>query len=192
VADGNEPLALSFAAFDTMDGARELTGVSVGIEGSFDLGLSAENLEEEAISEGEWFVESAVLMNMGIGGLALGALDVVGQGLFSADLAGNDGMAGQGDDYVAWSYAGGVEGSVQILPGDFGVFEGDGMLSGELYPFLSLAISAPPPLFDLFVEQHEHGGAITLTYEFTVVPAPGAACLGVISLAGFARRRRHG
>lgn len=191
VADGNEPAALSFAAFDTMGGMRELTGVSFAIDGSFGLGLSVENLEEAAIGEGEWFVESAVLMNMEVGALALGAIDAVGFPAFSADLAGNDGVAGQGDDFVAWSYAEGVAGSIDIQPQDFGVFEGGGMISGELYPFLSLAISAPPPLFDLFVDQHEHAGAITLSYEFTVVPAPGAAAVGIACVGGLAWRRRR-
>lgn len=188
VLDGNEPTTLTFPLFDTMGGVRQLTGVTVGLEGALTLDMNAENQEEESVGEGEWFVESALFMQLAFDTLDLGGVTGVGLGVFSADLGANDGIKGSGPDFVKWSYDDDVSALVEILEGDFGAFEGEGDLGAELYPFLSLALSAPPPLVFVDVADHQHSGAVTLTYEFVTVPAPGA--LGVLGLGLVWRRRR--
>ncbi len=188
VQAANEPVALEFAAFDDMGGSRVLTGVNVSFESIYSLNLLAENGEDFAITSDQWFVEALTLMQIDIGGLFLGALDVEGFGLLSADLAANDGVSMEGPDSVFWGFKGEMSGGVDIDPLDFGVFRGGETISADLYPFLSLSIPFPPPFFDLYVTDHFHLGTATVTYEY--VPAPATlAPLALVGL-GAARRRR--
>ncbi len=189
VQAANEPAVLQFSAFDDMGGTRLLTGVNVSLEGFYSLNMLAENLEEEAITSDQWFVEAATLMQVGFGELALGALDVLNFGLLSADLAANDGVALEGPDSVFWAFKGEVSGEANILPEDFTAFTRGDFISADLYPFLSLAITPPPPLFDLYITDHIHFGSLTLNYEYTDVPAPSA--LSLLSITGVACMRRR-
>ncbi len=167
VGDGNDPVELGFPQFDTMNGTRELTGVTVSLDGQFDLTMSAENMEPDPVLESDWFVDSAILMFFDFDDLPIGPLTGGGLGVFSSDLAGNDRNPGTGDDYTEWSYSDqSAVGDVDINDTDFSVFRGEGTLDATLYPFLSLGLSAPPPRIGVDVVNHAHIGTITVTYEW--------------------------
>jgi hypothetical protein len=167
VSDGNEPLELMFPQFDTQQGTRELIGVSIAFDGLFDVSLWAENLEEYPILSSDWFVESGLFMMFDFDELSIGPVWGGGLGVYSTDLAANDGFPEQGPDYTEWSYLDQMITSETVInQSDFTIFRGEGLLEATLYPYLDLAISAPPPFYDLDVQSHVHFGAITLAYKW--------------------------
>lgn len=175
VSQGNEPLDLQFPQFDTQNGTRVLTGVTLIMDGTYDLTMWAENQEERAITQDEWFVESGLLMMFNFDGLDLGAITGSGLGIYSVDLAANDGMQYQGDDYTEWTYADVIGTSIDIRSEDFGIFRGEGLLDATMYPYLSLTIPPPPPFFWTDAKSHVHTGVFTLQYEWQ----PSAAAVVV-------------
>jgi hypothetical protein len=196
VQDANDPVQLSFNAFDTMGGTRTLTGVSVAAFSSFSLEMIAENGEDYAIGADEWFVEAAIFNNVVFSPdeaneVAIPGLGGVGYGPLSADLAASDGVEQSGDDSVFYSFKDEYSGIRDALPFQISNFEGSGQLEAEIYPFLSLSIPPPPPFFDLWITNHLNFGTVELTYSYTEVPAPASASL--VALAGLvaARRRRN-
>jgi hypothetical protein len=167
VKDGNEPVPLMFPQFDTQQGTRELIGVSIIINGQFNVMMSAENLESYPILADEWFVDTGLMMMFDFDDLPIGPIWGGGLGTYTTDLAANDGIPGQGPDYTTWSYLEHVvRNEVVIHQSDIAMFRGEGLLGAELYPFLDLAISAPPPFFSVDVENHVHFGAITILFEW--------------------------
>lgn len=189
VQESNTAVLLDYDPFDDMGGTRELTGVSFSFESLYSLNMLAENGEDEPISGDDWFIETVTLFQMGLDELFLGALDVAFIGVLSADLAPNDGVPMEGPDSIAWAFEGSMDGSVNLAESEFDRFT-NGPITADAYPFLSLAITPPPPFFDLYITDHIHTGAVTLTYAYDLVPTPGAA--GVLALAGLGgvRRRR--
>jgi hypothetical protein len=167
VENGNYPLQLAFPQFDTQQGTRELIGVSFVIDGQFDVSLWAENLESYPISASDWFVDSGLFMMFDFDDLSIGPIWGSGLGVYSTDLAANDGFPGQGPDYTTWSYLDQEVTSEIILDqSDIAIFRGEGLLAASLYPSLDLALSPPPPFLDVDVLSHIHFGAITLSYEW--------------------------
>jgi hypothetical protein len=189
VQESNTAVLLDYDGFDDMGGTRNLTGVSFSFESLYSLNMLAENGEDQPISSDQWFIEAVTLFQMGLDELFLGALDVEFIGLLSADLAANDGVPMEGPDSIAWGFEGAMSGSVNLAESEFYRFT-NGALTADAYPFLSLAISAPPPFFDLYITDHIHTGSVSLTYEFDVVPAPGSAVLFFAAALGVRRRRR--
>lgn len=194
VHQGNEFHPLNFQAFDTQGGTRFLDAVTIEVESSFTLDIITENGEDYDVGPADgWFLRGAVFNNFrilesdylipGVGGWLFGPL--------TGDMAASDGVERSGDDSILWSYEETLAGSRSILPFDFQRFEGAGDLGMEIYPFLSLELPPPPPFFDIWIEEHIHSGSVTLTYEFTSVPAPsGAALFSLVTLAAARRRRR--
>ena len=187
----NERTHIGFNRFDTMGGTRRLTGVSLSFEASFDLELRAENTNDAALSSGGWFVDPAIYYNFFfLEDYSVGPVGNWTTDLLTADLAASDGVAGSGEDTATFAFSDVIGGAASVFEDDFGIFIGDGSLEAELYPFLSLGISAPPPFFDFDITTHSHSGVYTLSYAYEVVPTPGAA--GLLALGGVSgvRRRR--
>ncbi|GAB5496790.1 MAG: hypothetical protein Phyf2KO_18700 [Phycisphaerales bacterium] len=190
----NEPVPLSFDAFDTMGGTRQLTGVSFAAQSSFSLEIIAENGEDFAINSDEWFFEAAIFNNLSFNPDQPGEVNVfglggVGYGPLSADLAPSDGVEQEGPDSVFYSFKDEYSGFRDALPFQVSSFEGSGQLDAEIYPFLSLTLPPPPPFFDLWITNHINFGTVELTYSYTEIPAPSSACL--IAGAGLVASRRR-
>lgn len=190
----NEPVPITFDAFDTMGGTRTLTGVSFAAHSSFSLEMIAENGEDYAIGADEWFVEAAIFNNITFAPdqpneVSIFGLGGVGYGPLSDDLAASDGNEQEGDDSVLFSFKDEYSGFRDALPFQIANFEGSGQLDAEIYPFLSLSIPPPPPFFDLWITNHLNFGTVELTYTYTEVPAPASASL--VALAGLAAARRR-
>ncbi len=167
VSNGNVPLPLVFPQFDTQQGTRELIGVSIAIDGQFDVSLSAENLESYPIRASDWFVDTGLFMMFDFDELPMGPVWGTGLGTYSTDLAANDGIPGQGLDFTSWSYLDQVVAAdVGVNPADIAIFRGEGLLDADLYPSLDLALSPPPPFLSVDVVSHVHVGTITLSYEW--------------------------
>jgi len=187
----NDRTYIGFNQFDTMDGTRRLTGVSLSFEASFDFEMLAENTNDTALSAGDWFIDPAIYYNFFfLGDNSVGPVGNWTTESLTADLAASDGVAGSGDDTATFAFSDVIGGTASVFEEEFDLFIGDGSLEAELYAYLSLGISAPPPLFDFEVLTHAHTGVYTLSYAYEVVPAPGgAALLGLGGLVGVRRRR---
>ena len=187
----NDRTYIGFHQFDTMGGTRRLTGVSLSYEASFELELLAENSNGTGLSGGEWFVDPAVSYNFFfLDTYSIGAVGNWTAGSLTADLAASDGVAGSGDDSAVFTFSDVIGGSASVLEEDSAPFIGSGSLEAELYAYLSLGISAPPPFFDFDVTAHSHMGVYTLSYAYEVVPAPSSAAVAAIAGGWLARRRR--
>jgi len=190
VQKANAPAPLSFQAFDTMGGTRELTGVSVSLESFYSLEMIAENGENYAITANDWFVEAAVFNNLSFNGQSVFGLGSAGYGPMSVDLAAADGVEQFGDDSVFWSFKDSMSAQRDLQGFQMGAFIGSGEMEADIYPFLSLLIPPPAPFFDLWIHNHYHQGTIGLTYQYTTVPAPaGTALLFGAGFIGLRRRR---
>lgn len=191
----NEPVPLTFDAFDTMGGTRQLTRVGLEVQSNFSLNILAENREDYAITADEWWFDVELSNNIvfrpdepnqasffGMGG--------VGYGPLSADLEASDGVEQEGFDTELFAFKGDYAGFRDAFPFQMSAFEGQGELAAQIYPYLGISLPPPPPFFDLWIS-HQNFGTVTLTYEYTTVPAP--ASLGVLAAAGLgaARRRRR-
>lgn len=191
----NTPVAFSFDAFDTMGGTRQLTGVSISASSDFSLEMIAENAEDYAITSDDWFFEAAIFNNVVFNPeqsdeVAIFGLGGVGYGPLSADLDASDGVDQKGLDAIFYSYKDSYAGFRDALPFQISNFEGSGQIDAEIYPFLSLAISAPAPFIDLWITNHLNSGSVELTYTYTTVPAPTSACvIGGAALLATRRRR---
>lgn len=188
----NEPVPLTFSAFDTMGGTRSLTRVGIEVQSNFSLNVIAENGEDYAITANDWWFDlelsNTITFNpnesneasfFGMGGVAYGPL--------SADLAPSDGVDQEGPDSHFFAFKGDYAGFRDALPFQMNAFEGQGELQAQIYPYLGISLPPPPPFFDLWIS-HANFGTVTLTYEYTTVPAP--ASLGLVSLAAFTATRR--
>lgn len=189
VQEANETDFFEVPQFDTQEGSRQLTGVTFFLEGSYSIDMLVENLESFGVEDGEWFVESALFMDLWLADGPIGVLDADLLGVESGDLAANDGNPLTGPDVMAWSYNGSVDGSVSVPEERLDEFVGTGTITAGIYPFLSLAINAPPPLYDLWILDHLNSGLVTVQYDFVNIPAPTSMAL--LGLAGLARRRRR-
>ncbi len=190
VQEANAPAPLSFQAFDTMGGTRELTGISVSVDAFYSLEMIAENREDYAITTSDWFVEAAIFNNLSFNGYTVFGLGSTGYGPLSADLAIADGIEQSGNDAVHWSFKDSISGQRDLMPFAFDAFIGSGEMEADIYPFLSLGISPPEPFFDLWITNHFHSGTVELTYQYNTVPAPtGTALLLGAGFVGLRRRR---
>lgn len=191
----NDPVALTFDAFDTMGGTRILTRVGLETYSDYSLNIVAENGEDYAIAADDWWFDfelfnivtfnpsqSNETMFYGMGG--------VGYGPLSADLAASDGVEQEGPDSQIFGFADTFSGVRDALPFQHAAFEGQGQLDAQIYPYLGISLPPPPPFFHLWIS-HVNSGTVTLTYEYTTIPAP--ASLGMLGLGGLAaiRRRRN-
>src|SRR5690606_586124 len=57
VQSANEPVPLTFSAFDTMGGTRTLTRVGIEVQSDFSLNVIAENGEDYAITANDWWFD---------------------------------------------------------------------------------------------------------------------------------------
>lgn len=109
---GFEGEIVSFQMFDTMDGARELTGLTLSYDQSLTLDLHVESNGYTAVSNGDWFLD------VGFNSLhQFGTVDEGGDGgpnppfigpgaifgSISADLGASDGYNGTGPDTYSTS-----------------------------------------------------------------------------------------
>lgn len=193
--NANDPVALTFDAFDTMGGTRILTRVGLETNSDYSLNIVAENREDYAIAADDWWFDfelfNIVTFNPGQSDETLFyGMGSVGYGPFSADLAASDGVEQEGDDSAFFGFKDTYSGFRDAIPFQHAAFEGQGQLDAQIYPYLGISLPPPPPFFDLWIS-HANFGTVTLTYEYTTIPAP--ATLGILGLGGLAaiRRRRN-
>ncbi|MCG8406598.1 MAG: choice-of-anchor E domain-containing protein [Phycisphaerales bacterium] len=182
---GNPAPVLQIDAFDTMGGQRNLTGVRIDLEGSVILGAYAENLGNSPITDWTLFLDAGF-------GIDVGALSIPLDGnsfpALTADLAATDNIELSGPDYIEFEpeFAP-LDASVNIAPGDLGVFIGTGLLDIETVP---VALAAPGPGFVAFgLNTHDQSGGLFFTYEFEVVPEPASLSLLLMGFLAIRTRR---
>ncbi len=189
----NEPVALSFDAFDTMGGTRTLDRVGIEVQSFFSLNIIAENGEDYALTANDWWFDVALSNNIAFNPGQAGEVNFfgvggTGYGPLSADLEASDGVAQEGPDSHFFAFKDEYAGSRDALAFQIGAFEGQGQIDAQIYPYLGISLPPPPPFFDLWIA-HSNFGSVTLTYEYTTVPAP--ASLGLVALSGIAAARRR-
>lgn len=187
----NAPVRLDFNEFDTMGGTRLLTNVNVHVESFFSFEMITENGEDYAIGADEWYVEAAIFNNLTFNGLFIGGVGGTGFGPLSANLEASDGVEQSGADSAFWSFKDSLIGDYDALFFQLQSFEGTGTLEADIYPYLSLLLPPPPPYFDIWVSNHTHSGSVTLTYEYSTVPAPSVLAICALTGLTSARRRRN-
>lgn len=192
----------SFDTFDTMGGTRQLTGVSVHSSIDASMTVTIENYDDTPYDAGTWYAEvtaSLLLVcfdNNGVDGPNFGL-----GGLYIADITGDlsAGTGGfpfgtPGDVKVTAFTSGHIETTRAANTSDFGYFTSGGSFDVALPLLTELFLSTPPAGggFGIFggPSAMAQTGAITLTYEYTTVPAPATVpaigCLGLLAT----RRRR--
>ncbi|XHC25015.1 MAG: hypothetical protein ACFHWZ_07585 [Phycisphaerales bacterium] len=185
--------------FDTMGGNRVLTGVRYQLQTSMSAEFTVLNYSDFPIPAGEW---------QALPGFSM---------FFTADEPGGDGedsifggIGGIGFDPLTGDLPAGSGDPIFGEPGrlefsDTGTLESDFLDDGEvarnffsthetiastLAPFSFPEIFGPPGANIALESQVTQTGTLTVIYEFTEIPAPGAAALFGLAGLGATRRRR--
>lgn len=192
----NQEFTLS--GFDTQGGTRILTGVRYQIQSEISADFTVLNYSNFAIPSGDWQVLPGFTM------------------FFTADVPGGDGedsifggIGGIGFDPLTGDLPAGTGNPIFGEPGrlefsDSGTLNSNFLDDGEvartfftqhptivstLAPFSFPEVFGPPGSNISLESLVTQTGSFTVIYEYSVVPAPGAAA--VLGLAGFAGLRRR-
>lgn len=188
----------SFDAFDDAGGTRILTGVNVSIDGQAQWDLTLLNYSAQAFGPDDWHAEGFANFNVHLGEFGSGVERIVGyiefEGLTGELGAGSgDPIFGDpGDPAVSASYTTDLLAAFSLDPSEFGVVT-SGPVLARILGFTDVVIGGPDGAPGIIVGETDLLGAtgvLTLSYEFTTVPAPSA--LALLTGAGIlgARRRR--
>ncbi len=185
--------------FDTQGGNRVLTGVRYQLQTELSANFTVLNYSDFAIPSGEWSVLPGFTM------------------FFTADVPGGDGegsifggIGGIGFDPLTGDLPAGTGDPIFGEPGrlefsDSGILNSDFLDDGDvarnffsqhptivstLAPFSFPEVFGPPGSNITLESEVTQTGTLTVIYEYSVVPAPGAAAvLGLAGIAGLRRRR---
>lgn len=180
----------SFDPFDGMGGMRELTAVWLAFDGEVSMRVGAQTYEG-ALGAGEWEMEASHTVVAYFVGIDL--LEGIG-GQWRSGVTGPLGAGSNGQPGTPYleTYTETFANTVGIDPSNLVRFYGTEPLTGFMDGFFDAFVT--PPLSGQFVEavidRLTQSGTVTLTYEYTVVPTPGAlAMLGLGGLVAGRRRR---
>lgn len=185
----------SFQPFDSMGGTRILTGVRLGFEGTIAMEITARTYDPVPLFAGEWSAEAShsvisyfneIEVFQGLGGQWMDGI--------TGDLGAGSGGFPFGDPGTPYVVSDSVFHSltVELDSSVFADFSGTDPLVGFMDAFTDTVVTPPNSgqYVEVFASMLAQDGALTLTYEYTTVPAPaGLAMLGVCGLAGMRRRR---
>ena len=175
---------VTFEPFDTLDGARSLTGVSVTFTGDLAFEVAALNFDPVAYSENEWFMDGhlSVLFSFGetpeypdggpfffLGGSRITRL--------TGDLSPGSGSSPfdpfrePGDVFAVGAAMDTIEATLAIDGEQLDYFLTDTPLQGRLGPFTEFLLDAPSS--DAIIEANlidvSQSGDFTLTYDFDLL-----------------------
>ncbi len=196
--DGQQQFSL--AGFDTMGGTRVLNAVRLRIVTEMSVDFAALNYGDFDIPAGDWEVLPGFNMFFfaepeGAGGEG----DATFNGIGSLGWDGVTGFlpAGSGDPIFGepgryeFSRSGSLDSTfIEDTPSQLEFYSTYANLDASFAPFAAPEIFAPPGSFLGLEAAITQTGTLTVTYEYSTIPAPGAAAvLGLAGLAGLRRRR---
>jgi hypothetical protein len=182
----------SFQAFDSMGGTRELTAVRLGFDGTISMEVTAQTIDPTPVHAGEWSFEAShtVVAFFNGGGLEL-LQGIGGQSIIEVTGELGGGSGGQPGTPLVVTDTIQLTNTVEVDPTQIAGFIGTGQLTGFMDGFFDAAVTPPTggQWVELMATLLSQSGTVTLSYEYTTVPAPaGAAVLGLGMVVG--RRRR--
>ncbi|MEM1184570.1 MAG: PEP-CTERM sorting domain-containing protein [Planctomycetota bacterium] len=203
---------VTFDQFDTMNGTRVLTGVTLNYEADLFVEATAQSFFDEPIASGTWsadvFHNVLLAFNDPNGGdgdddddgplpapfFGLGGI-LISQ--FTGDLGpGIPGLGGPFDpgtpgDPITSEFGDSINSTLTSDPFFDSFFTGSGTVDAFIGPFVDILVSPPPAgQISVFASELTQFGTLSLTYEFEVVPAPGAlAAIGLGAMMTVRRRR---
>ena len=201
ITPGNFIQTFSLDGFDSQEGNRTLTGVRFQLDTEFHADLTAQNFSDFPIASGDWEVLPGFTMfftaeptgrgDDGGGPSIFAGIGGIGFDSFTGDLP-----AGSGGPF-------GAPGTLDFersgqLTSDF-LDDGESALSffsqfseitSSLSPFSFPELFGPPGANLGLAADITQTGTLTVVYEFTEIPAPGAAALIGLAGLGATRRRR--
>jgi hypothetical protein len=202
ITPGEPMQAFSLDGFDTRGGDRTLTGVRFQLDTDFQADITVYNYSDFAIPAGEWsalpvfsmfFTAEAGRGGDGGGGdsvfAGIGGIDF---GSITGDLPAGSGSPFGGDPGTLEFNESGVLISNFLDDGEAitSLFSSHETISSTLAPFSFPELFGPPGSDISLGAEVTQTGTLTVIYEFTEIPAPGAAALLGIAGLGATRRRR--
>jgi hypothetical protein len=187
--------SFTFAPFDDQDGTRILEGISLRFLGQSSTQAEFGNNGSTFLAAGTWEGEATFTTVLNFSGAGpLVGLGGVGASGITGDLGAGTGSPFDppGDPTVITTLAGEIDFTRALGESTFAYFSADvAELTATLGRFTDTFVIAPPEgIVSAVYSDQSQSGTFTLTYDFTVVPAPGAfAVLGALGLAGSRRRR---
>lgn len=199
----------SFNGFDTQNGTRELTGVTLNAVVDLSMTVTVENYDTVAYAADSWNAEAShtILVSFfapegeGEGDIGLGTINAPFYGLggiamnnITGELSAGDGgfpFGNPGEITVTESFSGSVDSTVGTDPAFFDYFTSDEPLNGIVGAFTEFLIEQPNGFgINAFASAFNQSGTLSLTYHFNTVPAPSAlGALGAFGLLSTRRRR---
>ena len=173
---------ITFDPFDTMDGARSLTSVTVEFNGQMAFEFAALNFDPVTYSENEWsmdaflsvlfsFKETPDFPNGGPFFFLAGSQFIGLTGDLSPGFGGPLGPVREPGDMIAIGQASDTVESSLTVDGDLTYFQSDEPLQATLGPFTEFLLHPPGPaaFIDANLIALTQSGDLTMTYDFDVL-----------------------
>jgi hypothetical protein len=185
--------AFSVQAFDSMGGTRQLTAVRLGFDGAISMEITAHTYDPNPVHTGEWSVEASHTVVAYFNGGGIDLLQGIG-GQSLADITGELGGGVNGEPGTPLIVTDTINfaNTVEVDPADIAQFYGSGQFTGFMDGFFDAVVTPPPggQWIEVMASLLAQEGTVTLTYEYTTVPAPASSALLGAGLIMARRRRR--
>lgn len=180
----------SLNPFDSMGGTRELTAVTLGFDGQVSMRVGGQTYEGP-LAAGEWEMEAShTVVAYFVGIDVLEGIGGQWRGGITGPLGG--GSNGQPGTPYLETFMDTFANTVEINPALISRFYGTEPLTGFMDGFFDAFVIPPAngQFVEALIDELTQSGTVTLTYHYTVIPAPGVlALLGVGGLIATRRRR---
>jgi hypothetical protein len=186
--------AFSFDPFDDLGGARQLTGVRLGFDGTISMEITAQTYDPTPIPEGDWTMEVSHTVVAYFNDEGVDLLQGIG-GQWAADVSGDLGGGSDGNPGTPYIFTQSIDfaNTVDIESMYWAHFTAGQPLGGFMDGFFDGFVIPPESgqWIEIFPSLLTQAGTVTLSYEYVAVPEPGSlAVLGVIGGLMLVRRRR--
>ncbi|MFG0291827.1 MAG: hypothetical protein ACF8MJ_01595 [Phycisphaerales bacterium JB050] len=196
----NGQQAFSMQGFDTMGGQRVLNAVRFHINAELSVDFAALNYSDFAIPAGDWQVIPGFTMffyaepegSGGEGDSIFAGIGGIGWDGVTGDLPAGSGNPLFGEPgRFEFSRSGSLD-STMLDEGAVArnFFTSNAQIDASLAPFSFPEVFGPPGSNISLESLVTQTGTLTITYEYSTIPAPGGvAMLGLAGFAGLRRRR---
>ena len=188
------PVAIEFDPFDDMGGTRQLTGISLGFEGTLEMEVLIQNFSDLELEADEWYYDAGANVMVAFaqkegyedGGPFWGLGGPYVAGITGELSAGSGGTPFEnptpGEVDVRATLSDSVDSNVAAHESNFPYFISEEPLKAIMSPFFDFVVTPPDFAPDAFINasatEMTQQGILTLTYDFVTATGRPEDCNG--------------